>query len=258
MAPATVLTSRAIQCREFSIDGVFAHDGEGLRFRPAHRLTRDEVSGVVAFVAQRIDRLLWRLGLATTRKESEAVEIWADEAPVLAGLADASARRCAPGQTPLSRDDRGQLLLLSRQRRRGVVPQHQGSDDPVHGDQWHERCGRGEVRDDARHRESSRRLLCEIGKHREVRVGLPTSPRCDPLDGSEPVARDTARSLDAKDAVSVEELNGRLLDLQSVAQGDQSGLANILEARAAADLRRQSLADRQFSSWSRMVPTPCC
>lgn len=72
------------------IDGVFAHDGEGLRFRPAHRLTRDEVSEVVAVVAQRIDRLLWRRGVATTGKESEAADIRADGAPVLAGLPAAS------------------------------------------------------------------------------------------------------------------------------------------------------------------------
>ena len=30
------------------IDGVFAHEGEGLRFHPACRLTRDDVAEVVA------------------------------------------------------------------------------------------------------------------------------------------------------------------------------------------------------------------
>ena len=42
------------------IDGVFVDDGAGLRFRPARRLTRDEVGEVVAVVARRIERLLAR------------------------------------------------------------------------------------------------------------------------------------------------------------------------------------------------------
>jgi hypothetical protein len=72
------------------IDGVFAHDGEELRFHPACRLTRDDVAEVVAVIAQRIDRLLQRRGLAATLEESGAVDSWADEAPALAGLAAAS------------------------------------------------------------------------------------------------------------------------------------------------------------------------
>jgi hypothetical protein len=40
------------------IDGVFAQDGERLRFRAAPRLTRDDAAEVVAVVAHRIDRLV--------------------------------------------------------------------------------------------------------------------------------------------------------------------------------------------------------
>jgi hypothetical protein len=69
---------------------VFAHDGEQLRFHPARRLTRDDVAEVVAVVAQRINRLLRRRGLAATSEESGTADTWADEAPVLAGLAAAS------------------------------------------------------------------------------------------------------------------------------------------------------------------------
>lgn len=54
------------------IDGVFAHEAEGLRFHPACRLTRDDVAAVVAVVAQRIDRLLQRRGLVATSEARAA------------------------------------------------------------------------------------------------------------------------------------------------------------------------------------------
>jgi hypothetical protein len=71
------------------MDGVFAQDGERLRFQTARRLTRDDVAEVVAIVAHRVDRLLQRRGVMATSEESSA-DRWATEAPALAGLAAAS------------------------------------------------------------------------------------------------------------------------------------------------------------------------
>jgi hypothetical protein len=73
------------------IDGMFAPDGERLRFQTARRLTRDDVAKVVAVVAHRIDRLLQRRGvMTTTSEESGGADRWAEEASALAGLAAAS------------------------------------------------------------------------------------------------------------------------------------------------------------------------
>jgi len=64
------------------IDGVFAHDGEPLRFQSARRLTRDDVAEVVAVVAHLIDRLLQRRGVMAPSEESGGADRWAEEAPV--------------------------------------------------------------------------------------------------------------------------------------------------------------------------------
>jgi hypothetical protein len=72
------------------IDGVYTQEGETLRFHPTRRLTREDMAQIVAVVAQRIERLLERRGLAATSDESGAADTWADEAPTLAGLAAAS------------------------------------------------------------------------------------------------------------------------------------------------------------------------
>jgi hypothetical protein len=72
------------------IDGVFAQDGERLRFQAARRLTRDDVAEVVAVVAHGIDRLLQRRGVIAASGESGGADRWAEEAPALAGLAAAS------------------------------------------------------------------------------------------------------------------------------------------------------------------------
>jgi hypothetical protein len=77
------------------IDGVFAHDGEGLRFHPGRRLTRDEVADVVAVIARRIACLLQRRGLTATADEGRPADTWSQEAPALAGLAAASVQGLA-------------------------------------------------------------------------------------------------------------------------------------------------------------------
>jgi hypothetical protein len=71
------------------MDGVFAQDGERLRFQTARRLTRDDVAEVVAIVAHRIDRPLQHRGVMATSEESSADRLVA-EAPALADFAAAS------------------------------------------------------------------------------------------------------------------------------------------------------------------------
>lgn len=72
------------------IDGVFERDGARLVFHPAGRLTREDVAAVVAVAVRRIGRLLERRGLTATSEERSAPDTWAEDAPVLAGLAAAS------------------------------------------------------------------------------------------------------------------------------------------------------------------------
>ena len=67
------------------IDGVFAHAGEGLAFHPSGRLTRDDAAAVVAVAVRRIGRLLERRGVMATVEERNAVDTWAEDAPVMLG-----------------------------------------------------------------------------------------------------------------------------------------------------------------------------
>ena len=72
------------------MDGVFARDEAGaLAFHPARRLTDLDVAEVLATAEPRIRRALDRRGLGDGDDASGA-DAWADEAPVLAGLAAAS------------------------------------------------------------------------------------------------------------------------------------------------------------------------
>jgi predicted polyphosphate/ATP-dependent NAD kinase len=73
------------------VDGVFAEDGARvLRFHRTQRLTREDVGAVVATVARRIEVLLERRGLAGGDGGGSDADWWAEEAPVLAGIAAAS------------------------------------------------------------------------------------------------------------------------------------------------------------------------
>jgi hypothetical protein len=73
------------------LDGVFAKDPAGaLNFQPAARLTALDVAEVLATVEPRIKRLLDRRGLGEGDDNGSASDAWAEEAPVLAGLAAAS------------------------------------------------------------------------------------------------------------------------------------------------------------------------
>jgi len=72
------------------IDGVFVRTGEGVSFHAAGRLTRDDVGEVLAVAVRRIEQLLERRGVTAIAEERGVVDRWAEEAPVLAGLAAAS------------------------------------------------------------------------------------------------------------------------------------------------------------------------
>jgi hypothetical protein len=72
------------------LDGVFTHDGDAVRFHPVGRLTREDVAEVVALIARRVTRLVERRGFAGRAEDGEALDLWADEAPVLAAVAAAS------------------------------------------------------------------------------------------------------------------------------------------------------------------------
>jgi hypothetical protein len=76
------------------LDGVFASDAAGVVvFHPARRITTLDVAEVLAAVEPGISRLVDRRGLGQGEAEGGGADAWADEAPVLAGLAAGS---CAP------------------------------------------------------------------------------------------------------------------------------------------------------------------
>jgi hypothetical protein len=81
------------------LDGVFAEDATGtLVFHPAPPPEGEALDALLATIARRIERLLTGRGAWTAHAESAASDPWADEVPVLAGLAVASVRRrLAPG-----------------------------------------------------------------------------------------------------------------------------------------------------------------
>lgn len=72
------------------LDGVFAKEGAGVRFHPLPRLTAADVADVLATVAPRVRRLLERRGLGDGDEGAGAPDTWAEDAPVLAGIAAAS------------------------------------------------------------------------------------------------------------------------------------------------------------------------
>lgn len=73
------------------LDGAFAMEGSVVAFHPMRRLTREDVAGVVALIARRVERLLERRGLAGGAESSGgAPDLWSEEAPVLAAVAAAS------------------------------------------------------------------------------------------------------------------------------------------------------------------------
>ena len=74
------------------LDGVFAPDGAGVRFHPMPPLTAADVADVLATIAPRVRRLLERRGFGDSDEGGGAPDAWAEDAPVLAGIAAASVR----------------------------------------------------------------------------------------------------------------------------------------------------------------------
>jgi hypothetical protein len=73
------------------LDGVFAEDVTGtLVFHPAPPPAGEALDALLATIAGRIERLLIRRGVWTEHAGPAAGDPWAEEAPVLAGLAAAS------------------------------------------------------------------------------------------------------------------------------------------------------------------------
>ena len=78
------------------LDGVFARNPAGaLNFHPTRRLTPLDIAEVLATVEPRVQRLLDRRGLGEGDDDGSASNAWADEAPLLAGLAAASVQGIA-------------------------------------------------------------------------------------------------------------------------------------------------------------------
>ena len=72
------------------MDGVFARDGPDVRFCPAPWLTAADVADVLATIVPRVRALLERRGVGDGEEGASAADEWAEDAPVLAGMAGAS------------------------------------------------------------------------------------------------------------------------------------------------------------------------
>jgi hypothetical protein len=69
---------------------LYAEDTRGLRFHPALAPTGEEMNDLVCTLERRIGRLLVRRGVVDGGDHGP--DRWAEEAPVLAGIADAAVR----------------------------------------------------------------------------------------------------------------------------------------------------------------------
>ena len=72
------------------VDGVCAKDGDSVRFHPSPWLDATDVDEVVATVEAYTQRLLGSRGVDAGDDGGDTLDEWADDAPVLAGLAAAS------------------------------------------------------------------------------------------------------------------------------------------------------------------------
>jgi hypothetical protein len=101
------------------LDGVFARERAGtLGSHSAPRLTALDVAEVLATVEPRIGRLLDRRGLGDRDGDGGAPDAWAEEAPVLAGLAAASVQ----GTVALGRKRGTRVQRLGEPPEEGEAP----------------------------------------------------------------------------------------------------------------------------------------
>ncbi len=81
-----------------AVDGVFVKEGEAVRFHPSPSLDAADVDDVLLTVEAYVQRLLGGSGADASDAGDDTLDAWADDAPVLAGLAAASvAGRAALG-----------------------------------------------------------------------------------------------------------------------------------------------------------------
>jgi hypothetical protein len=72
------------------LDGVFAGEGGHVWFHAVRPATGQQIDDLVVTIARRIEQLLERRGLGDTAEEAGVSDAWAEQAPVLAGLASAA------------------------------------------------------------------------------------------------------------------------------------------------------------------------
>jgi hypothetical protein len=114
------------------IDGVYTEDGTGgLLFHAAPAPTDEEMEHLVDTIARRIGRLLARRGVVDGGEHGP--DRWAEEAPVLAGIADASVQgRVALGSRAGAEVERGgrspELLALAYSARGPCHARQEGFD----------------------------------------------------------------------------------------------------------------------------------
>ena len=107
------------------IDGVFTRDGADVRFCPAPLLAAADVADVLATIVPRVRRLLERRGLGDGEEGASAVDEWAEDAPVLAGMAGASVQgtfALGPRAGKRARPCGAVPVEVEDQRREGTVP----------------------------------------------------------------------------------------------------------------------------------------
>jgi hypothetical protein len=114
-----------VHCHALVIDGVFARDGADVRFCPAPVLTAADVADVLATIVPRVRRLLERRGLGDGEEGASAADQWAEDAPVLAGMAGASVQgtfALGPRAGKRARPCGAVPVEVEDQRREGTVP----------------------------------------------------------------------------------------------------------------------------------------
>ena len=82
----------SLEVHALAMDGVFARAGEGVAFVPGPPLADLDVAEVLATVVPRVGRRLARSGLGDGDDGASTPDAWAEEAPILAGIAAASVR----------------------------------------------------------------------------------------------------------------------------------------------------------------------
>jgi len=107
------------------MDRVFATDGANVRFCPAPSLMAADVADVLATIVPRVRRLLERRGLGDGDEGASAADQWAEDAPVLAGMAGASVQgtfALGPRAGKHARPCGAVPVEVEDQRREGTVP----------------------------------------------------------------------------------------------------------------------------------------